>query len=258
MNLDNAIFLIDCLAQILVIFVLAYRKMWRTFPLFCAYNVWCLASGCIGITLFNVYSGSSRIYATSYFITILLDSAFTFAVIVEVCWSVLKPLRGSLPKRALLVVIGVIVGAGAAIWPISALHMDKLNYQLFVLLHVKQVIAILAFMAFVVMAAGSQALSIGWRDRELQIVTGLGTNALVGMAVSVLHTNPLFWRQYNHLEELVVLSYFGSLMYWVRSFLQEEQTRRAMSPEMETVLLAMAGTARTARVAMAGSQGRSK
>ena len=35
-------------------------------------------------------------------------------------------------------------------------------------------VSILRILFFLVLAGGSQLLSIGWRDRELQVATGLG------------------------------------------------------------------------------------
>ena len=46
-------------------------------------------------------------------------------------------------------------------------------------------------------------------------------------------------------------SYLCSLLYWVYSFAQKEAERREFTPQMQNVLLAMAGVAREQRLALA-------
>ena len=62
---------------------------------------------------------------------------------------------------------------------------------------------------FLAIAGCSQLLSIGWRDRELQIATGLGFFSIVSLTVAMLHTSqaPEFAAQYHHLEQLLSASY---------------------------------------------------
>jgi hypothetical protein len=114
-------------------------------------------------------------YTTIYLVETVLDSALEFGILVELSWSVLRPLRASL-SRSILVVVGVlIVAAGAAIWPFSVIHgLASLPPAWRTLVHVQQTASILRILFFLVLAGCSQLLSINWRDRELQIATGLG------------------------------------------------------------------------------------
>jgi len=96
-------------------------------------------------------------------------------------------------------------------------------------------------------------LSIGWRNREFQVATGLGFYSIVSLAVTVLHTHQIVGKQYqwgpqyHGLDEVVMVSYIGVLAYWVFSFATKETERREFTPQMQSFLLAMAGAARTTR-----------
>ncbi len=102
----------------------------------------------------------------------------SFVCLVELAWSVLKPIRGSLTRWALLYIAGMILLAGALLWPFSGLEADT-GAQERLLVHLVQTVGFLRVGFFLLLAATSQWLSIGWRDRELQIATGLGFYSLV-------------------------------------------------------------------------------
>jgi hypothetical protein len=149
----------------------------------------------------------------------------------------------------------LILLAGAAIWPFAAdrviTHASK---QALLLLQLQHTVSILRILFFLLLAASSQLLSIGWRDRELQVATGLGFYSLVNVAVSIVQSRQSTATEYARLEELVVASFLCSLVYWVISFAQKEAARREFTPQMQKVLLAMAGSAHTARVALSDAR----
>jgi hypothetical protein len=98
-------------------------------------------------------------------------------------------------------------------------------------------------------------LSIGWRDRELQVATGLGFYSLVNVAISILQARQSTRLQYVHLEQFVVAGFLVSLIFWLVSFAQKEAERREFTPQMQSMLLAVAGAARSTRVALEDSHG---
>jgi hypothetical protein len=57
--------------------------------------------------------------------------------------------------------------------------------------------------------------------------------------------------QYKHLNQFVIGSFLCSLLYWVASFAQKEAQRREFTPQMQDLLLAVAGVARAERAALA-------
>lgn len=251
MSLDALLWIVASVAEAGVVSLLLYRRAWQTFPIFLAYSVWTLIGSLIDYIALRGYSAS---YATAYIVVMMIDAVLLFGVLVELAWSILRPLRAALPRGALFVVAGLIFALGAAIWPFAAFPgADRLTREIAILAHLQQTFSILRVLIFLALAAFSQLLSIGWRNRELQIATGLGFNSLVGLTVAMLHTHESTWVQYRHLNQFVVASYLCSLLYWIVSFAQQEQERREFTPQMQSFLLAVAGSARATRSALASS-----
>lgn len=263
MNIDQAIWFASLAAQGALIGLLFYRRIWRTLPVFCAYCIWDVASNVV-VYLIVQYCFGANYYGTKYFevlfVQAVLDSALLFCVLVEVAWSVLRPLRASLPRSALVLVGILILVAGTAIFPFTALpgmaHATSKMGLLFTQL--EQTASILRVLFFLVLAGGSQLLSIGWRDRELQVATGLGLYSIVSLTVAVLATHQTTATQYAHLARIEAATFICCLIYWVVSFAQKEAVRREFTPQMRGFLLAMAGAAHSTRVTMGESGGESR
>jgi len=251
---DTIIWLVATLTEMAVVGLLFYRHVWRTLPVFCAYCVWDLSSN-LSVFVITAYSSSAGYYV--YFAQTVLDSAFLFCVLVEMAWSVLRPLRASLPRSSLLLVGLLILVAGAAIWPFAALPgLAHATTKMGILVtQLQQTTSILRILFFLLLAGGSQFLSISWRDRELQVATGLGLYSIVSLTVAVLETHQATASQYQHLARIAAISYICCLGYWVFSFVQKEAARREFTPQMLNLLLAMAGAARSTRVALTEPRG---
>jgi hypothetical protein len=120
-------------------------------------------------------------------------------------------------------------------------------------LHVQRSFAVLRILFFMALAGCSQFLRIGWRDRELQVATGLGFYSLVSLAGTMVHSHQVLGWQYFYVEVAVAGSYLLSLVYWIFSFAQQEAPRRKMTPEMESLLLRVAGAGRRQRDKLSAS-----
>lgn len=116
--------------------------------------------------------------------------------------------------------------------------------------HLVQTFAIIRILFFLVLAAFSQLLAIGWRDRELQVATGLGIYSVASLGAALLHAQMPGADRYHHVDQLVVVSYIVSLIYWAVSFLQQEAPRQEFTPRMQSILLTVSGAARTNRIAV--------
>jgi hypothetical protein len=259
MNIDHAIWYASLAAQVALIGLLFYRRIWRTLPVFCAYCVWDVVSN-VAVYLITQYCFGANYYGTKYFdvlfVQALLDSAFLFCVLVEIAWSVLRPLRASLPKSSLVLVGILILVAGTAIFPFTALpglaHTTTRIGQIYTQL--EQTASILRVLFFLVLAGGSQLLSIGWRDRELQVATGLGIYSIVSLTIAVIATHQTNATEYAHLAQIEAVAFICCLIYWAVSFAQREAERREFTPQMRSFLLAAAGAARSTRVTMTDSR----
>lgn len=241
------------LTEAAIIGLLLYRRVWRTFPVFCVYVVWGLLSDAGNYAVARTTSGIySHIYLIAYTITTAVDSSLQIGVIIEIAWSVLRPLRPSLSRRALVLVVMLILALGAVIWPFAGIHgLDIYPAAWRNLVRLQQTTSILRILFFLGLAGGSQLLSIGWRDRELQVASGLGLYSLVSLAVSVWRSHQGMEQQYAVLSDILSVTYLCSMLYWVFSFAQKEAERREFTPQMQSFLLAVAGSARSTRMALA-------
>jgi hypothetical protein len=66
----------------------------------------------------------------------------------------------------------------------------------------------------------------------------------------MVHTHQVAGPQYRMVDQFVEATYLCSLVYWIFSFAQREAARREFSPQMQSVLLAVAGAARSMRVGL--------
>jgi hypothetical protein len=239
-------------AEAAIMLLLIKGRAIRTFPAFFLYICWCLFSDIFLYFIRVLYPAQT--YFKIYLMQLMFDTVMIFAVLVEVAWSILSPIRSSLPKHSWIGIAALVALGGAILWPISGLaapdHLSSAGMNLFKL---QQTPAILRAVLFLALAAFSQVLSIGWRDRELQIATGLGFYSIVSLAVTILHTHQAVGAQYGWLDEVASFSYLAALGYWVYSFATRPAERREFSPQMQSMLLAVAGAARSTRVALTDS-----
>jgi hypothetical protein len=251
MNLDNATFAAGVLTETILIGLLFYRRVWRVLPTFCCYCVWGLL---VDLGGFLVMQFRPSIYSHVYISIISVDSIFIFCVLVELIWSVLRPVRISLPRSSLILIGLLILVAGAAIWPFSATGLQHLNRESLFYTRLQQTVSILRILFFLLLAGGSQLFSIGWRDRELQVASGLGIYSIISLAVAALQAHQATPAQYQNLARIATAGFLCCMIYWVVSFAQQEAERREFTPQMQRFLLAVAGTARSARVSLEDSR----
>jgi hypothetical protein len=254
-SLDEKVLFAGTVIETAIIGLLLYRRVWRALPIFCVFVFWSLLTDWGDFIVQRRFKDpSSHTYLIIYIVSTVVDSTLQISVLIELAWSVLRPLRASLSYRALVLVALMILATGAAIWPFAGIHdISYLPRAWQNLVHVQQTTAILRVLFFLVLAGGSQLLSIGWRDRELQVATGLGIYSLVSLAVSLWRSNEGVWSQYILTNRLLTASYFCSLLYWAFSFAQKEAERREFTPQMQSFLLAVAGNARATRMNLSNS-----
>jgi len=248
-SLDTAILIASIVGEAVVSGLLLRRKAWQTLPCFTTYVIWTLTSDLASSLI--LWKMSPFVYGRYYIGQAIVDSLLQFTVLVELAWSVLSPVRPSLPRGSLVMLSLLIALAGLAIWPLAGMALPQnftgLNVVLFQL---QETVAILRVACFLVMASFSQLLSIGWRDRELQIATGLGFYSIVSLIVALLHSHQGTGPEYHWPDQALSVSYIGSLSYWVLIFATKEQERKEFSPQMQQLLLLMSGGARSDRVAL--------
>jgi hypothetical protein len=253
LGLDTILWLIGLSAEIAVVVLCVRGRLYRITPVFCSYLAWSLL---VDVLFFFLNRYFSQNYFRIYVTEMVLDSIYQFAVLVELGWAVLRPIRSSLPPYSIGILTLLFGIAGGVIWPVAA-HMvpaGNLTNSGILYVHAQETISVLRVVIFMALAGFSQLLSIGWRNRELQIATGLGFYSMCSLAISVIHTHQsVTGRPYRIVDQIGVVSYLCSLAYWIFSFSQQEQERQEFTPQMRTFLLAVTGAARGTRMALADS-----
>jgi len=255
-TLDTALFVAGVTAEAVIVTLLLAKRAYRTLPVFLLYLIWSLLNDVGFYILVHLYPSSDLRF---YVVDTAIDSIFQFAVLVELSMSVLRPVRSSLPRGAVVAVCIIIALICAAIWPFAKNpEFNLLNSDSRLMIHMQMTFSVLRILFFLSLAACSQLLSIGWRDRELQVATGLGVYSLASLSVAMLHTgqaiaNPVVAAQYHFLDQMMTASYVCSIIYWVVCFAQEVPERREFTPQMQNFLLAVAGSARSTRIALDNS-----
>jgi hypothetical protein len=252
LGLDSVVMGSGTAAEAVLILLLLKARLFRTFPAFLLWVCWSFVNDTYFFVItYQKSQPSFHMYETG----VLVDSILMFVVLVELAWSVLRPIRSSLPKYSWLAIVGLILIAGTGVWFIAGLSVPGyLTQEGKVFFRLQQTGAILRVVVFLAMAGFSQLLSIGWRNRELQIATGFGFYSIISLAVTILHTHQQTSSpQYHWLDEAAGVSYLFALSYWVFAFATQEAERREFTPQMQSFLLAAAGSARSARIGIASS-----
>jgi hypothetical protein len=248
---DSSLWMAGAAAEALVLLLLIRRRVYTTLPVFTFYMAWSLISDLGQYAASNYYPAS---FVQIYVISLAIDSLFQFGVLFELSRSVLRPMAKMLPRWTPIALALLIALICAIIWPFAnSPEFSRFTGEGRLLVHLQQSFSILRILFFLALAGCSQLFSIGWRDRELQIATGLGFYSMVSLSVSVLHTHQVRGPQYHLLDQIVSVSYICSLLYWAFCFVQQEAERREFTPQMQNFLLAMAGTARTTRMTLTDS-----
>lgn len=258
MTLDRNIEIVATSVQAALIVFLVFRGIFKKLPLFSSYVVWLfLVPGAIAIL--SKHSPSQHSYEHIFLAAAILDAIMMLCVLVELSMSVLSPIRSALPKWTIFAVAALLALAFVAIWPFTKPrgYVDLLSISQYIV-HFDIATSVLRIIFFLGLAACSQLLSIGWRDRELQVATGLGFYSFVGLAASLVQMNlgtaATTMETYHLLNQIPVLGYILCTIYWIVSFAQKVPERREFTPQMENFLLALAGSARATRVAMRDSK----
>lgn len=255
MNLDTTLALAGIVAEAVILGLLIFRHVFKTLPLFSFWLVWSLINDSGQYLLARQFPQAQL---QIYLVSSIIDTIFMCCVLIEVSMSVLKPIRSLLPRWAILAVGILFAIASSAVWMLVKFPgFDKLSGSYQVIVHLALTSAIIRIVFFLMLAGFSQLLSIGWRDRELQIATGFGFYALASLSVALFHlnvgANPALDQQYHLLDQLVSASYVCCIGYWIISFAQKVPERREFTPQMQNFLVALAGNARSTRLAMSSS-----
>jgi hypothetical protein len=229
--------------------LLTRKHFYRSMPFFFSY-MWLGILSDLAMAVIQHRYG--HYYFQAFLVQFCIDSVLQYGVLVELCWCVLRPVRSSLPRGTVAGISLFILGLGATAWFLCD-GQSFLGFppQWHFLACVQQTTSVLRIAFLLALAAGSHFLALGWRDRELQLATGLGSFSLVSLAASLVHSHQKLGMQYHWVDLIVAASYSGALVYWICSFARAEAPRREFTPQMRSVLAMVALAARAGRVGRA-------
>lgn len=248
MSFDSTLWYATTCLEVAVIAVAFWKKLSRLLPVFFSYLIWAVVSD---VVLMWIQRSHQEYYFQVFRYELPIDSVMQFGVLVELAWSVLRPMRSVLPRRTILLISVFVLIAGAVVWPLTGftvIHTMPPDWTR--LLRLEQTFSVLRILFFFGLMALSQFLAISLRDRELQVASGLGFYSVISMGAALMHTHPASPMQFHRIDDLVGFSYLCSLLYWAVSFMQKEAPRQEFSPRMQNLLLTVAGAARANRLAI--------
>lgn len=245
---DMALWVAGIGMEAVLIALLYAKRAYRSVPVFCTYVLWTLLSDAAAMVANQLYPGR---FFDVYLAQAVLDSLLQFGVLIELAWSVLRPQWSSPPPGTFVVVALSVIAAGALIWPFATIPgFNELSPEWRQLMRLQATVSILRVLFFVDLLGFSKVLEVSWRHRELQIAAGLGSYSLVSLIVSFVHSSHLSDPSYHLFDQLVAVSYFCAMLYWIVSFSQKGAPRHS-KPKMQNVLLTVAGASHESGVSSA-------
>ena len=245
--LDNVLWGADFFAEMLLVCLLIARKTYRIFPLFTTWVLLNILSDLV--SYFFIRTASTQAYAIADFIQFLLLSLIELSVLGEIAVNVIRPARRGLTNQLLFffVLAVLAVGIGGFLFAARA-NAATLAHPRTVFV-VNSTVAILQLLTFLLIAGFAQLLGLGWKNRTLQIASGLAFSAAVSLiATSMqnnLHGGPDYYTDYHSLSQFIVASYLCALSYWCFVFARKEAPRKEFSPQMAQFLVSISGSTKT-------------
>jgi hypothetical protein len=249
-QIDAVLWALSVLGQLLLLFVFFHRRLYRTFPVFFSY----LLYSCCSDLLFTylVRHSSESTYFKAYFANNVPEFLLQLGILVEVAWNVLNPIRRSLPKSSLYVLIAMVVSGTllALLLAVFSRETDVKSWSQ-VFLQVNFGVAILRLVIFSAIALFAQMLGISWKNHVFQIATGIASYSILVLLIELAHrhTGAADDSRYHLLEQFRVAGWCMALGYLSYALEKKEAPRREFSPKMESFLVSISEAARENRIA---------
>jgi hypothetical protein len=236
-------------AEVILFVVLIVRGRYRLFPVFTFY---------IGFSLLNDIGVATLLGTTSVQVAqtvalalLPLGYLIDLAVLLEIAWNVLRPVRISLPQgsvRVFFIAVAIALLAGILL----AFRLGNLGNRIQdIKVPLDLTVGFMRMLIFAVTAGFAQLLGIGWRDKVLQLATGLSLYSAVDLIVSMVER---YAGDSGGLESIRVTATIVELSFFLWIFTTKVVERREFSPQMEQFLGTLAGRAKLARTVLVRMQ----
>jgi hypothetical protein len=241
--------LLSVLGEIGLLVVLVLRRQYKIFPVFSFYVAFSVLNDIAIGALLVVFS--AHIAQSAALALLPLEYLIDLAVLLEIAWNVLRPVHASLPPGSLRVFL-----AGVALSLLGGMLLayhfgntgDKIED---IKVPLDLTVGLLRMLIFVATAAFAQLLGISWRNKVLQLATGLSFYSAVDLVVSLVGR---YSGDSSALESIRVLAGALEMGFFVWVFTTKDVERREFSPQMEQFLVTLAGRAKHARTVLARTQ----
>ncbi len=256
-TVEGVLWTVTLAAHAALVYLIIRKGSSKDYPILLSYFILNLIEDPLAWTL-----QYSRVYPTFYFTITVLDYVLQFLIILEIGRNVFRPSKKSLPFRLWpIVTAGILVCAILAATFSPQVQASGNNGITHVLLRVTLGLAILKLLLFAGMAGFAQFLGIGWKDRVLQLASGLAFYGAVSLMVqlSSSHLSSGSQGYYEHLRRLAQaqsVAYNLTLVFWIWAFSRNEAPRKDFTPQMQEVLVTIAESAKRTRLAVTRSTDR--
>ncbi len=228
------------LSNVLLLFILFYRRRAFQFPFFTAIIT---LEVCKTILLYLVRGyGTKSNYFYAYWSLTLADTLLQLCVVYEVASQVFRPMQrwASDLRRSFGWMVFLSVGLASAItWLASP---QALNWMQALATRGNLFGASLMSELFVAMLVISMTAGLPWRSHAGAIAQGLGGYSLVSVLIETGHAYfgvggdmPAFVL----LSQLRMVAYLGCVGYWTVNLASDEQPGRVMTGEMRAAMVTL-------------------
>jgi hypothetical protein len=253
LTVDGVLETVTLVAQAAIAYLMIKRGSRRDYPILLTYMFFNLAVDPLAWLLQH-----TGIYLKFYFTGQVLDYLLQFLIILEIGRNVLRPSKRSLPFRLWPIVTGGILVCAIVAATFSPQVQSGGDAATQVLLRVTLGLAILKLLLFAGMAGFAQFLGISWRSRVLQLASALAFYGAVSLLVQLssshlLSTSHAYTAHLARLAQIQWAAYNLTLISWIWAFSRNEAPRKDFTPQMQEVLVTIAGAAKRTRLAVTRS-----
>jgi hypothetical protein len=242
-------YLLGLIAEISLVVVLIARRYYREFPVFTL----CIATDLlsdIGLSVLAALYPLHVVQSVNYAL-LPLQYLLDLAVLLEISWNVVRPVHTSLPRGTVRAFVAAVVLSllGGVLLAFHFGHTGNKIQDIKAPLDL--MVGLLRMLIFAATAGFAQLLGIGWRNKVLQLATGLSLYSAADLIVSLVAR---YSGDSHDLEAIRMIAVTLELGFFVWVFTTKEVRRREFSPQMEQFLVTLAGRAKLARTAIVRMQ----
>jgi hypothetical protein len=254
LTVDGVLQAVTLVAQAALAYLMIKKKSSRDYPILLTYMFFNLVEDPLAWSLQH-----ARFYPKFYFTFMVLDYLFQLLIVLETGRNVLRPSKRSLPFRLWPVVTGgILVCAILAATFSPQVQSGGNGVAAHSLLRVALGLAMLKLLLFAGMAGFAQFLGITWRSRVLQLASALAFYGAVSLLVQLSSSHlsssdPSYMAHLVRFAQIQATAYNIMLIAWIWAFSRNEAPRKDFTPQMQEVLVTIAGAAKRTRLAVTRS-----